>query len=489
MHHPITSASPRPRYIVRALILAGILLFLPRWAEGSTVATLRDQLEAAIAPVARRAVVGAAVVSLDRKETLWERNPYTCSVPASNQKLLTAAAALDRLGPNARLRTEALALGPVRPDGTLDGDLILRGGGDPLLTTADLQELAAAVRSSGVRRVRGLLRADDSRYAREPLGEGWSWDDEPYGYAAQVGALTVDGNVAEIAVTPGARPGLPARVRVTPAPGYLSVEVACRTVPAGRAVEVAVTRERARNQARVMGSIPLDSPSVLRRVTVEEPALHAATAWRQILAHEGVAVNGGTRHLSTPPAARVLAWHDSPPLAEIVAQMNKVSDNLVAETLLRELGRSPGTPGSTAGGLRVVREVAGRLGCGESSLVPVDGSGLSRQNLVTPADLCRLLAAMDTHPAREAFLSSLPIAGRDGTLRARMTEGLAAGNARAKTGSLAHVSALSGYVTTADGERLAFSLVINNDPGPSSRPDGPKRTEDAVVQILAGFRR
>jgi D-alanyl-D-alanine carboxypeptidase/D-alanyl-D-alanine-endopeptidase (penicillin-binding protein 4) len=169
--------------------------------------------------------------------------------------------------------------------------------------------------------------------------------------------------------------------------------------------------------------------------------------------------------------------------------MNTISDNLTAELLLRELGRAPGRPGSVATGVAVVREVAGRLGLDLDALVPIDGSGLSRRNLISAENLCRLLVAMDAHPAREAFRASLPVAGRDGTLRARLTEGPAAGNARAKTGSLALVSALSGYVTTADGERIAFALVTNNDPVPADRADAPKPTEDAIVALLAGSRR
>jgi D-alanyl-D-alanine carboxypeptidase/D-alanyl-D-alanine-endopeptidase (penicillin-binding protein 4) len=169
--------------------------------------------------------------------------------------------------------------------------------------------------------------------------------------------------------------------------------------------------------------------------------------------------------------------------------MNKESDNLIAEMLLREIGRSPGVAGSTAGGRAALRAFAERLGLDLAGVVSADGSGLSRQNLITPANLCRLLVAIDSLPARDVFLSSLPIAGRDGTLRTRMTSGPATGNARAKTGTLNHISSLSGIVTTADGERLAFALITNNDPGPASRPDGPKRTEDAIVTLLAGFRR
>lgn len=466
--------------------MAGLLLL----AHPSPAAPPPDaSLAALTVPVRTRALVGAKVVSLTKGDTLWELNPGLCLVPASNQKLLTAAAALERLGPDFRFRTEVLALGTQRTDGTLDGDLILRGGGDALLTASELESLAAAVDATGIRRVRGRLRADDTRYAREPLGEGWSWDDEPYAYAAQVSALSLDGNVVTVEVSPGERPGMPARVVVTPAAGYVTLRSRCRTSPAELDAMITVSRERGRNAVLVTGEIPVGSEPVRRRVTVETPALYAAAVFRRLLARRGIRVEGEAALLGTPQAARLVAYRDSPPLAEILARMNKASDNLVAETLLRELGRTTTRPGSSAAGLAVVAEVARDLGLDPVALRVADGSGLSRLNLVSAENLCRLLVAMARHRHGDVFAASLPVAGVDGTLRGRMVDTAAAGNARAKTGTLSHVSALSGYVTTANGERLAFALVTNNDPGPAMRPDGPKRTEDAVVAQLAALAR
>jgi D-Ala-D-Ala carboxypeptidase 3 (S13) family len=200
-------------------------------------------------------------------------------------------------------------------------------------------------------------------------------------------------------------------------------------------------------------------------------------------------VDGQTALLGTPGAARLLAAHDSPPLAELIARMNKPSDNLIAETLLKELGATVELPGTSAAGLAVVRQTAARLGLDPDALRPYDGSGLSRMDLVSVENLCHLLAAMDAHPQRDAFIASLPVAAVDGTLRNRFAGTPAAGNLRAKTGTLSHVSALSGYVTTADGERLAFALITNNDPGPLRRPDGPRPMEDTIGALLATFHR
>lgn len=475
------------------LLLGGSARAVGGWPQvptpTSSLTELRRQLDAATAPVRRRAFVGGMVRSLTSGEVLWALNAGVCCTPASNQKLLTAAAALERLGPEYRFRTEVRLLGRLGPTGTLAGDLILRGGGDPTLATRDLDALAAAVRQAGVRRVRGRLRADDTRFDRTRLGEGWAWDDESYAYAAQVSALTLDGNVATVHVLPGSRAGMPARVTVEPVPGYLRVRSVCVTAPAGPAPDVSVIRLRARNDVRVEGTIPLGSPPVLESVTVEEPALHAAAVWRALLARHGVRVEGQTVLLGTPGAACLAAAHDSAPLAELLAQMNKPSNNLIAETLLKELGITLATPGTSAAGLSVVRQTAASLGLDPQALRPFDGSGLSRMDLVSAENLCRLLAAMDARADRAAFIASLPVAAADGTLRSRMGGTPAAGNLRAKTGSLSHVSALSGYVTTADGERLAFALLTNNDPGPSRGPDGPKAMEDAVCGLLAAFRR
>jgi D-alanyl-D-alanine carboxypeptidase/D-alanyl-D-alanine-endopeptidase (penicillin-binding protein 4) len=475
------------------LLLGGTARAAGGWPQvptpTSSLTELRRQLDAATAPVRRRAFVGGMVRSLTSGEVLWALNAGVCCTPASNQKLLTTAAALDRLGPEYRFRTEVRLLGRLGPAGTLAGDLILRGGGDPTLATRDLDALAAAVREAGVRRVRGRLRADDTRFDRTRLGEGWAWDDESYAYAAQVSALTLDGNVATVRVLPGSRAGMPARVTVEPVPGYLRVRSVCVTAPAGSAPDVSVIRLRARNEVRVEGGIPLGSAPVLESVTVEEPALHAAAVWRELLARHGVRVEGETVLLGTPGPARLAAEHDSAPLAELLAQMNKPSNNLIAETLLKELGTTVAMPGTSAAGLTVVRQTAAGLGLDLAALRPFDGSGLSRMDLVSAENLCRLLAAMAAQADRAAFIASLPVAAVDGTLRSRMAGTPAAGNLRAKTGTLSHVSALSGYVTTADGERLAFALLTNNDPGSSRRADGPKAMEDAVGELLAVFRR
>ncbi len=480
----------------------------------ATALTLAARLDTLIAPVAAQAAVGVCVCSLDQGDELYARNADAAFVPASNQKLLIAAAALDALGPDFCFTTRLLLLGP-RHGATLDGDLILRGGGDPTLTTAGLAALADRVAALGLRRVTGRVRADDSVFDRERLGSGWSWDDEPYAYAAPISGLTVNKNSVGVEVRPAARPGLPLKVRLDPPAAPMNVTVRAVTAPAGEAGSLSITRTRAQDEIRVTGRLPLDGEPVVTRVTVENPPLYAATVLAALLKARGVRVSHPAVGLGTPVGAVLLGEEKSPPLAAIIREMNKTSDNLIAETLLKRLGveaAGEGTPASISGsprsstrmaaptvtlpgvgiggrGERVLRAFLTRAGLRGPALVIADGCGLSRLNLVSPRNLVALLAAMDRHPARAAFFDSLPIAGVDGTLRRRMGGTAAAGAVRAKTGTLTHVTALSGIVTTRSGERLAFSVLTNNFPGALTAPGGPRPMEDAIAAALAEYLR
>jgi serine-type D-Ala-D-Ala carboxypeptidase/endopeptidase (penicillin-binding protein 4) len=454
--------------------------------------SLPNRLDRLVAPVAELAAVGVCVRSLDRGDELYARNADAAFTPASNQKLLVAAAALDALGPACSFSTRALALGLRRGD-TLDGDLVLRGGGDPTLTTERLATLAAAVRAAGIRRVTGRVRGDDSHLDRQRLGTGWSWDDEPFYYAAPISGLTLNGNTVDVEVRPAARAGLPPLVHLMPSAAPMTVHVRAATGAPGEPNSVGVDRVRARDEVLITGRLPLGSAPVTTRVTVEDPPLYAAAVFTALLRERGVRVERPPTVMTAPVGARLVDEIRSPPLAEIVRDMNKFSDNLIAETLLKQLGvrEMDRTPAGGIGGRgeAVLRAFLSRCGVGRPALAPADGSGLSRQNLVSPRNLVRLLAAMDRHPARAAFFDSLPVAGVDGTLRRRMVGTPAQGAVRAKTGTLTHVTALSGIVTTRSGERLAFSILTNNYPGPLAAASGPRAMEDAIAVALAEFGR
>jgi D-alanyl-D-alanine carboxypeptidase/D-alanyl-D-alanine-endopeptidase (penicillin-binding protein 4) len=473
-------------------------------ATAGPVEVLSARLDGLIAPVAQYAAVGLSVHSLDRGDELYARNADVAFVPASNQKLLIAAAALDALGPDFCFTTRVLALG-TRHGATLGGDLILHGGGDPTLTTDSLAALADRLAASGIRQVTGRVRGDDSLFDRQRLGKGWSWDDEAFAYAAPISALTLNGNTVAVEVRPAPRPGLPPQVRLDPPAAPSTLRVRAVTAPPGEPSTLQVDRTRARDEITLSGRLPQGSPVVITRVTVEDPPLYAAAVFTALLRAHGVQVVGQPVALGTPAAAVMLSQLQSPPLAQIIRVMDKTSDNLIAETLLkavvssqipvvssdgyRQEARRAATNGQLATENRQLPSFLERSGLRGPALVIADGSGLSRLDLVSPRNLVRLLVAMDRHPAREAYFSSLPVAGVDGTLRRRMLGSAAVGAVRAKTGTLTHVSALTGVATSRSGERLAFSLLTNNFPGVLTGPGGPRAMEDAVAAALAEFRR
>jgi D-alanyl-D-alanine carboxypeptidase/D-alanyl-D-alanine-endopeptidase (penicillin-binding protein 4) len=467
----------------RLSLLLTLLAATPALAD---VAALNATIDAATADARRYAFVSILVRSLTRGDTLYRRDSERVFVPASNQKLLTSATALDRLGSDYRFVTRVLTLGERSADGTLHGDLILQGGGNPILATADLKRLARQVAESGIRHITGALRADESRFDARRLGRGWAAGDEPYYYSAQISALSLNRNTITVRIAPGTKRGSPANVSLEPTTAYVRVRARCTTGAPGSQSAVALDRVRARNEIQVTGSVPLGGVVVTDSVTVENPALYAAWVFRDALREAGVTLDGPVVWLSAPRAARPLVAHDSPPLAEIVALLNKPSDNMIAEMLLKAIGAERRGSGTAAAGAAEVASFLREAGVDAGPLVISDGSGLSRMNLVSPETLCALLEYMNRHRDADVFRRSLPIAAIDGTLRRRMLNSTAANNARAKTGTLTHVSALSGYVTARNGETLVFSIMTNNHPAGTAPA---KEMENAVCRALAEFSR
>jgi D-alanyl-D-alanine carboxypeptidase/D-alanyl-D-alanine-endopeptidase (penicillin-binding protein 4) len=467
------------------LVLLAVGWCFPAAAQEEPLAT---QIEAALLRLGPHASSAVRVVSLSRGEVLYERNPDLSLSPASNMKLFTAAAALAQLGPDYRFRTTVTAGRKPDEKGVLAGDLVLVGGGDPVLETEHLDQLAAAVRASGLRKVRGRLLVDDSRFDSVRLGMGWEWDDEPFYYSAQISALNVNRGVITVRVAPGESVDAPARITLDPMlPSELvRIESNATTGAEGTAATLVVTRARGKNEIRISGKVPLagegaGTEGVRRVVTVEEPQLYAGLLFRALLSKHGVDVRGPVASGRAPEAGVVVGSRESPPLAEVAALLNKPSDNLVAEMLLKELGFKLGGKGTAPAGAAAVATWLREQGIDAAGVRMNDGSGLSRHDLVTARAVSELLIRADRANWKPSFVASLPVAGVDGTLRLRMRGGPAQGKLAAKTGTLAYVSALAGYVTTAAGERLAFSVLINNYAGALSA----KRVEDLIGVALA----
>ncbi len=426
--------------------------------------------------VVARAFVGIHVVELASGKTVYHRNEDRLFLPASNMKLFTTALALLRLGPDYRFFT-LLTLEPA-------GDLVLSGSGDPSLSgrvfpyqkdapkgsgLQAIEELADQVVAGGVQRIEGDVVGDDRLYPWAPYPPSWTQDDALREFGAPVSALSVNDNTVMLSVRPGVRPGEPAEVSIDPALEYYAVDSRIVTVAGGGDAKLRISRQPGSRQLLLWGSIPEHAGIVREEVAIDDPALYAACALHDALTRRGVAVTGRpvARHRAVsedydPPVGTVLASRTSPPLEQLLQMMDKVSQNLHAELMLREVGRSARHAGTREAGLEELAALLAEIGAsaGESRLE--DGSGLSRGTLVTPRLITRLLAALQTTKYRDSWMSLLPVGGEDGTLQHRlccMAEGRVI---RAKTGSLSRALALSGYADSKSRGRLAFSILVND---------------------------
>lgn len=430
----------------------------------------------------------ALVTSLDRGDTLYARSPHAQLAPASNMKLFTTAAALYYLGPDFRYSTYLMIDGEVR-SGTLYGNVVLHGSGDPSISgrmlgeaTAPLREMTAALRRIGIAAVEGDVIGDGSVFDSEWLAPAWEDDDRMSWYAAPIGGLNFAENMVRVTVRPGEVGGA-ARISTRPATIGLAIRSEVVTRASG-ATHVVFGHEP--GGIVVRGTIRRGHGGVTRTMPVVDPANYAASALRALLEEEGITVSGQTRsgpHRGSRP--RVVAEHRSPTLREIVTVTNHVSHNLFAEALVKTLGSTiAGQGGFLAGGGAVRDFIRAETSVGPGEVLVFDGSGLSRPNRATAAATVALLEQLWRGDLGDEFLATLPEAGKADGLK-RMYDTPAAGNLRAKTGTIRHVSALSGYVTAANGERLAFSIIANGLPA-SWRA---KSVEDRVGVRLAEFSR
>jgi D-alanyl-D-alanine carboxypeptidase/D-alanyl-D-alanine-endopeptidase (penicillin-binding protein 4) len=436
------------------------------------------------------------VQSLETGETVYSEHASKLLMPASNMKVVTLATAAERLGWNFTYETKLMTVGAVA-GGVLDGDLIVVGSGDPTIgsrggsATSVFEAWADKLRADGLTEIRGRIVADARAFDRESLGAGWAWDYLASGYAAGVSALQFNESVADVVIQPGPSAGTPAIIEVRPIESGLILDHHVTTVAGGDA-DLALSRLPGSNRLTVRGTVPAGGKEIVRAVAVDNPALYFARMLRATLVARGIQVSGDAGDFEdvyrVPPAAptRLLLSHQSAPLAEFARTLMKVSQNQYAETLLRTLGAQSG-PGTAAAGQQIVREVLDGWGVPREAYVLADGSGLSRYNYVCAEMLVKILQQMYRDPRhREAFMATLPIGGQDGTIARRFVGTRATGNVHAKTGSIANVRALSGYVTTLDGEPLVFSMLANNFTVPQATTDA---ATDLAVERLANFTR
>lgn len=482
----------RSRLVGLVVLVVGALLVVAMGLVSPVGAQNRDSLTADLerlltSPALAGADIGLVVKTLDGK-TVYTRAGDRRQQPASNAKLVTSAAAFDVLGPDYRFDTAVHTTGR-RAGPVLNGDLHLRGTGDPTMLARDYDALAAQVAATGVHTVTGKLVADDTWFDDVRLGVSWAWDDEPYYYSAQVSALTAspdtdyDAGSIIVRVAPGADGK--AVVTTEPPTDYVTIANSATTGAAGSRNTISVDRVHGANTITVTGSIPAGSAATTEWMAVWEPTGYAAALFRAALTAHGVRVLGETTRGATPEGAPVVASRKSMPLRELVVPFMKLSNNLHAEILVKAMGRATSGQGTWGAGLAAMSERLRAYGIDPSRLSLRDGSGLSRMDQISPDQLVALLGAAHDRPWFDAWYDSLPVAGVSdrmvgGTLRSRMKGTEAEGDVHAKTGSLTGVSGLSGYVDTAGGETWVFSMVSNNFVGVNM-----KSVEDAVAIRLA----
>lgn len=424
------------------------------------------------APVMEHGLWGVAIKSLDTGKVIYALNARKLMMPASNMKIVTLAAAAEILGWDYRFKT-TLETDAEIEGGALKGNLIVRGSGDPTINGRDnrarvlFDEWAAALKAAGITRIEGNLIADATAFDSRGLGQGWSWDYLEAGYAAPSGALQFNENIATLTIRPGAKAGEPAQLELPPSTGLALLHNVV-TGEAGSATSIGFERSPNSNDLDVTGSIAVGAGPTTRAVAVANPALYFAHALTLALMERGIPVRGipiaFQRSSLLPPLPRTaIIESQSPPLRAIGTTMMKVSQNLYAETLLKAIGATGSAPATAAAGRAAAQRIFDAWGVEPGSYVQADGSGLSRYGYVTADMIVRLLERMHTDSRhRDAFIATLPIAGKDGTISTRMRGTRAEANAVAKTGSISNVRALSGYVKTRDGETLAFSILANN---------------------------
>lgn len=432
-------------------------------------------------PDVDQAFLGIEVMDLDTGKILFDKNTNHLLAPASNTKLFTTALALTRLGADYRYTTRVLADAIPDADGCLHGDLVLKGAGDPSLSgraipydkdarrgesLRGIEDLADLVAAHGIRRIDGDIVGDDTAYVWEPYPPGWAEDDTVWDYGAPVSALTVNDNLIRMELHPGDLEGDPAQIVLDPRLEYYWIDN--RLTTSASETKVAIAHAPGSRQLQLSGTI---SHKTVEWLAIDDPARFAAYALADALTRRGIMIDGKpvSRHrmeADAPPSVDepvLIASRTSPPLSQLLQVTNKVSENLYAELFLREAGH-----GSRKDGLDAMKGFLSLISIRPNDYNFEDGSGLSRLTLVTPHAITQLLAWMWKSQNRDVWVSLLPIGGYDGSLADRFGGVTAARGIHAKTGSLSHVNALSGYVFRAGRHPLAFSIIVNNTTAPAT---------------------
>ena len=521
---PVPAPSPTPAQVTQPSPSPS-----PASSPSSRIATATTTLlqlrlrisQILVKPELAPAMVGIKVASLDTGKVLFETNAHKLLRPASNMKLYTVSTALDLLSPDYRFTTSVYATSKPDASGVIRGNLTIYGRGDPSIAARfnngdyfkGIDDLATRIAAAGVKKIEGDLVGDESFFTGPQYGAGWEWEDLTWYYGAEVTALTVNDNALDLFIKPGSAIGAPALVTTGPPDPLLTIVNHVSTAPKKTKRSLTVFRGLGENTLEVSGFIGLDDPGYTGGVGISHPALLFVYLLRAALAQRGVIVSGRSR-IDSPTRIETegynaegqlvthgrimplrgnveIASMQSPPFSIVAAKTLKPSQNLYTELILRTLGNklietTPQLKSRTSedAGVLAVKAFLKQAGVNPDTLVLNDGSGLSRNDMVTAEATVQLLTYMSKQKYATAWRDALPIAGVDGTLRNRMRGTVAENNLRAKTGSLSSAASLSGYVTSAAGENLVFSIMVNNYP---EEFDPRAGCIDPIAVLLASF--
>lgn len=443
---------------------------------------------------------GVLIKSLKTGEVIYSRNEKKMFMPASNMKLFTSASAMMALSPDYRYVTKLVTNG-VMSDSTLNGDIILVGSGDPTISgryndgnvTETFEQWADSLIMLGIKKINGNIIGDDNCFDDDFYGTGWSADYETDYYAAQISGISFNDNCVDVTVIPSAKIADICSVSVVPNTHYVNIVNQTVTAPVGDSVNnIYFYRKRGTNTVYVRGTMSQGKKPWIESVAIDNPTLFTTTVLKEVFESKGIHVNGSAMDIDDRADtlryenARQLASFSSVPYSVIIRTINKPSQNFYTEQVLRTMGKERYGTGSVETGRAVARPILASWGVDTVRLQYVDGSGLSRLNLITPSDIVSILEGMYKEKYFLPFYESLPIAGVDGSIRSRMKGTKAEGNVHAKTGFIGYVRALSGYVTSADGEMFVFSMVANNYTVPTRIAE---KIQNDVCVMLAEFQR
>lgn len=460
-----------------------------------SVEEFRSQVDKWInTPYFEPANFGIYIEKPETRKIIYSKNAHKLFMPASNMKLFTTASALSLLGAEYRYETELYIDGEIQ-DSILNGNLIIRASGDPTISGRHyngdalkvFRDWANILKNNGIKSINGSIIGDDNTFDDIGIGYGWAWDDLSYYYAAQVSALSFNDNCIDLYMMPSEQAGDTAIISYSPETNYVKIINELITVPADSQKVIDFCRYPGTNKIRIFGTIPVDSDTVIDWAAVDNPTLFTLTVFKETLEKCGIAakkvcdIDDLNSEISPYSQLKLIHTHKSVPMSEIIRVINKSSHNLYAEQVLKTIGYEMKRKGDWESGISSEKKWLSSIGIDAHDIFIVDGSGLSRHNMVTPFQIATVLREMRYHSDWEVFFNSLPIAGVDGTIENRFKGSNALGHVFAKTGYIGHVRSLSGYLFAKDGSEYIFSLMVNHYPVPTSAVND---VQDAIVTLL-----